>query len=78
MSRNYWYFINDNNFYLLITSSAQFLLINGINFPRQGMFKPKCIVSPVILIAATPAGASTRTLGLSGFPPSYKNDLLIK
>ena len=61
----------------LFLSSALFTLFSGRRLPLQGIYKPECIVLPLILIAGTPVGASNKTLGLPESPLLYKNTLLI-
>ena len=77
-TRHHSHFVNYNNlnFWILFFSSVRFLSLYGINLPRQGIFKPECMVVLFILIAATPVGASTRTFGLTGLPLWHKKNLL--
>ena len=49
-----------STFEYLFLCFARFLLLNGINFPQKGMFKPEHIVIPFILLAVTPTGTSNK------------------
>ena len=59
----------------LFLSSALFASFNGRSLPRHGICKPECTVLPLILIAARPVGANSKTVGLAGSPSRYKNTL---
>ena len=59
----------------LFLSSVLSPSFNGRSFPRQSICKPECIVLPLILIAATPVGASNETVGLVGSPQTMENGL---
>ena len=61
----------------LFLSSALFASFSGKSLPVQGICKPERIALPLILVAATLVGASSKTLGLTGSPLPYKNTLLI-
>ena len=65
---------SSNSEYLFL-STALFVSLNGKILPRHGICKPECTVLLLILIEATPVGASNITLGLAGSPLRYKNTL---
>ena len=67
--------MTSSTFEYLFLSSALFGSFNGRSLPRHGICKPECTVLPLMLIEATPAGASHKTLGLAKSPLRYKNIL---